>query len=356
MATSSNSARVFVAMSGGVDSSVAAALLVRAGHDVTGVTMRLLPGDDPVDGCCSLDGVRSAKRVCDVLGIPHYTMEFSDVFEREVIEPYCDEYAAGRTPNPCIACNDRVKFSELMRRVALQDADFLATGHYARIERDADGVPWLCRGTDPAKDQSYFLYRMTREQLDHTMFPLGELTKPEVREIARELGLPAAERPESQETCFVPDDDVRAFVRARRPDAFIPGDIVDESGEVVGSHDGVPGLTVGQRRGLGLPGPEKRFVCSIDAGSATVTVGPRSGLGCCEVLAGDAVWRGGEGPRRVSVRTRYRGPEPAATVEFIDGSLDVSFDEAADACAPGQALVCYDGDRVIGGGVIGIAS
>jgi len=349
-------ARVFVAMSGGVDSSVAAALLLREGHDVTGVTMRLLAGDDAVDGCCSLDGARSAKRVCDTLGIPHYTLEFADVFEREVIEPYCDEYAAGRTPNPCIACNDRVKFSELMRRVSLQDAEFLATGHYARLARDEGGTPWLARGVDTAKDQSYFLYRMTTEQLEHTLFPLGALTKPEVREIARSLGLSAAERPESQETCFVPGDDVRAFVRERRPEAFVAGEIVDDSGAVVGAHDGVPGFTVGQRRGLGLSGGERRFVCGLDTDNATVHVGPRSGLGCCEVLAGDAVWRGGEGPQRVSVRTRYRGPEPMATAELLEGNLDVSFDEAVDACAPGQAIVCYQGDRVVGGGVIGIAS
>ncbi len=349
-------ARIFVAMSGGVDSSVAAALLVREGHDVTGVTMRLLPGEDPVDGCCSADGARSAKRVCDTLGIPHYTLEFSDVFAREVIEPYCDEYAAGRTPNPCIACNDRVKFSELMRRVALQDAEFLATGHYARIVRDPDGTPWLARGLDAGKDQSYFLYRMTGEQLEHTLFPLGELTKPDVREIAREMGLVSAERPESQETCFVPGDDVRAFVRERRPDAFRPGEVLDETGTVIATHEGVPGITVGQRRGLGLPGPEKRFVCAIDAATATVTVAPKSTLGTTVVVADDVVWRGGAGPVRVTARVRYRGPEPCARAELLGDRLAVEFDASMDACAPGQAVVCYVGDRVIGGGVIGAAS
>lgn len=345
-------ARVFVAMSGGVDSSVAAALLLREGHDVTGVTMRLLDGDDAIDGCCSLDGVRSAKRVCDTLGIPHYTLEFSDVFEREVIEPYCDEYAAGRTPNPCIACNDRVKFSELMRRVALQDAEFLVTGHYARIERDDGGTPWLARGVDPAKDQSYFLYRMTQAQLDHTLFPLGGLTKPEVRDIARSLDLPAAERAESQETCFVPDDDVRSFVRERRPDAFRAGDVRDASGAVVGSHEGVPGLTIGQRRGLGISGDARTFVTAIDAESACVTVGPKVALAASRVVAGDVVWRGDDGPVRVTARVRYRGPEPAATAELRDGRLVVTFDDCVDAPAPGQALVCYDGDTVLGGGVI----
>jgi tRNA-uridine 2-sulfurtransferase len=348
--------RVFVAMSGGVDSSVAAALLVREGHDVTGVTMRLLPGEDAVDGCCSLDGARSAKRVCDALGIPHYTLEFADVFEREVIAPYCDEYAAGRTPNPCVACNDRVKFSELMRRVKLQDADFLATGHYARIERDDAGVPWLARGVDPGKDQSYFLYRMTAEQLGHTRFPVGGLTKAQVREIARTLDLPAAERPESQETCFVPGDDVRAFVRERRPESFVPGAIVDREGGIVGSHQGVPGLTVGQRRGLGVVAAERVFITGIDAATATVTVGDRELLAADRVVAEQVVWRGPTTAARVAAMIRYRGSAVPAIARLVDGDLEVVAETPFDAVAPGQSIVCYEGDRVIGGGVIREAS
>jgi tRNA-specific 2-thiouridylase len=346
-------------MSGGVDSSVAAALLVREGHDVTGVTMRLLRADDPTDGCCSLDGTRSAKSVCARLGIPHYTLEFSDVFEREVIEPYCDEYAAGRTPNPCVTCNERVKFSELMRRVALQDAEYLATGHYARIVRDGDGVPWLAKGADPAKDQSYFLYRLTGPQMEHTLFPLGGSTKVEVREIARTLGLPAAERPESQETCFVPGNDVRAFLRARRPEAFRAGRIVNGEGAVVGSHDGVPGLTIGQRRGLGVSvGDRDRvFVTGIDAERATVTVGPRVGLRATTIVADRAIWRGAEDrEERVTVRARYRGAETAGTARLVGGALHVGLDQPLEAPAPGQALVCYEGERVVGGGVIREAS
>jgi tRNA-specific 2-thiouridylase len=212
------------------------------------------------------------------------------------------------------------------------------------------------RGSDQAKDQSYFLYRMTSGQLENTLFPLGDLTKPEVRAIARKLGLPAAERPESQETCFVANDDVRGFVRARRPEAFRPGPVVDGAGRVVGAHDGVSGITVGQRRGLGLSGSDRVFVSAIDAGSATVTVGPREALACSKVLAGDVVWRGSEGPLRVSARVRYRGPEPAGEARRSAAGLEIRFDEAVDAPAPGQAIVCYDGSRVIGGGVIQEAS
>ncbi len=348
-------ARVFVAMSGGVDSSVAAALLAEQGHDVTGVTMRLLAGRDDFGSCCSAEGVRAARRVCDGLGLPHYALEFSNEFEREVIEPYCDEYAAGRTPNPCIACNDRVKFSELMRRVALQGAESLATGHYARVVTDRAGVRRLARGFDTAKDQSYFLYRMTPAQLDRTLFPVGGLTKPEVREFARSFGLPTAERPESQETCFVPRDDVRAFVRGRRPDAFVAGEIRDAEGAVVGAHDGVPGYTIGQRRGLRVTGPARTFVTGIDAGSATVTVGSKGSLAVRTVVTSDVVWRGSR-EQRVTARVRYRGPETAATATLSGDRLVVRFDEAVDAPAPGQALVCWDGDIVVGGGVIEEAS
>jgi tRNA-uridine 2-sulfurtransferase len=347
--------RVFVAMSGGVDSSTAAALLVEEGHDVTGVTMRLLSGDGP-DGCCSADGARSAKRVCAALGIPHYTLDFADMFDSWVVERYCDEYAAGRTPNPCVECNDRVKFTELMRRVMLQGADFLATGHYARIVRDEAGHPWLVRGVDPDKDQSYFLYRMTPAQMEHTLFPLGDLTKTEVRASARERGLASAERPESQESCFVPDGDVRGFVRTRRPGAFVAGQIVDGSGAVLGAHDGVPGITVGQRRGLGLGGAERRFVTGVDPATATVTVGPREATSARRVEATEAVWRGGPEPLRVTARARYRGAEPAATARLEGDRLVVEFDEEIDAAAPGQALVCYQGERVVGGGVVEEAS
>jgi tRNA-specific 2-thiouridylase len=347
-------ARVFVAMSGGVDSSTAAALLVESGHDVTGVTMRLLAGDGP-DGCCSADGSRAARRVCDAIGIPHYSLEMAAEFERHVITPYVDEYAAGRTPNPCIACNDRVKFDELMRRVMLQGADYLATGHYARVV-EAQGTRWLARGVDETKDQSYFLYRMTPSQLAHTLFPLGGLRKSEVRDIARAHGLPTAERPESQESCFVADGDVRAYLRSQRPEIFVPGDVVDGSGATVGAHDGVAGLTIGQRRGLGIGTREPLYVTRIDAVRAVVTVGPRTDAAACRLTASSAVWHGSAEDVRVTARVRYRGPEVAAVARSSGSRLSVVFDEAMDAPAPGQALVCYLEDRVLGGGVVEEAS
>lgn len=351
--TDKTMARVFVAMSGGVDSSTAAALLVEAGHDVTGVTMRLLAGEGP-DGCCSSDGARAAKRVCDVLAIPHYTLEFTEPFRRCVIDPYVNAYVAGRTPNPCIECNDRVKFSELWRRVSLQGGDLLATGHYARIV-ERSGRLWLARAADAAKDQSYFLYRMTSEQLARTGFPLSGLTKPEVRDIARSRGLPTAERPESQETCFVFDGDVRAFVRERRPAAFVRGEVRDRAGAVLGRHDGVPGFTIGQRRGLGVAGGSRLYVTETDVSTAVVTVDRVPERATC-VVASHAVWRGGEGDVEVTARVRYRGAEAAGVANHSSGRLTVTLHEEIDAPAPGQALVCYQDDLVVGGGVVEEAS
>jgi tRNA-uridine 2-sulfurtransferase len=345
-------ARVFVAMSGGVDSSVAAALVVRAGHDVTGVTMQLWPSGDAEGGCCSIDATRGAKRVCDFLGIPHYTLNFRDFFESAVVGPFCDAYAAGRTPNPCIACNDIVKFEELWRRAALQDADFLATGHYARVV-ERDGARWLRRGLDPSKDQSYFLYRMSANQLDRSLFPVGEMAKSDVRALAREIGLPTAERAESQEICFVPDDDVGAFLRQRRPEAFVAGDILDAGGATLGTHEGTPAFTIGQRRGLRIGGPDgRRYVTAIDAIARTVTVGGREDLRVSLVRAGDVAWRAADGTREADVQVRYRARPVKATVSVRDGLMTAELAEPVEGVAAGQALVAYDGDVVIGGGTI----
>ena len=349
-------ATVFVAMSGGVDSSVAAALLIRAGHDVTGVTMQLWPSGQDEGGCCSVDATRDAKRVCDSLGIPHYTLNFRDFFEAAVVEPFCDAYASGCTPNPCIVCNDVVKFEELWRRVELQGAEYLATGHYARIV-ERDGEMWLARGLDPGKDQSYFLYRMSALQLRHTLFPVGNLAKSEVRALARQFGLPTAERAESQEICFVPGDDVQAFLRERRPGAFVPGDILDMTGATVGAHMGTPSFTVGQRRGLGIGGGGgRRYVTAVDAAAATVSVGSRRDLRVTRVCAEDVVWRGGSDEQEADVVVRYRAMPVAATLSLTDGTLCAELHEPVEGVAAGQALVGYDGDVVIGGGVIREAS
>ncbi len=347
-------ARVWAAMSGGVDSSVAAALLVEAGHDVTGVTMRL-QGEDAPGGCCPSGSVRDAKRVCDLLGIPHYTLDMRDVFDSAVVEMFCEEYAAGRTPNPCIACNDSVKYGELLRRARLQDVDLLATGHYARISVDADGVAWLARAADRAKDQAYFLYRMTPEQLAHAAFPVGDLTKPDVRAQALARGLPTAMHAESQETCFVPDGDVRAFVRGRRPEAFEPGELVDGSGDVVGHHDGAVGFTIGQRKGTGVQRGTPAYVTQVLPGERRVVVGDRADLRVSTVWADHLAWRGGDAPRRVSGQVRYRGQEHRAIAGVEAGRLVVRFDSFVEAVAPGQAVVCRDGDIVLGGGEVGEA-
>jgi tRNA-specific 2-thiouridylase len=348
-------ARVFVAMSGGVDSSVAAALLIEQGHDVTGVTMQLWPSGDAEGGCCSVSAVRDAKRVCDLLGIAHYTLNFRDAFETEVVSEFARDYARGRTPNPCIVCNDRLKFSDLLARVSMQGAEYLATGHYARVIRDDDGAPWLARGADPAKDQSYFLYRLTPTQLGHVLFPVGEHMKPAVRAIAERIGLHVAEKPDSQEVCFASAGDHAQVVAARYPDALTPGDIVDATGVVVGRHSGVAGYTVGQRKGLGISAATPLYVLSIDAGSNRVVVGPRDELAVTRVEADKVIWRG-TSEEAVHAVVRYRMRPQTARASFRDDRLDVDFDDPLFGVAPGQAVVCYRDDVVIGGGTVTCAS
>ncbi len=357
-------ARVFVAMSGGVDSSVAAALLLEQGHDVTGVTMQLWPSSDEEGGCCSVSAVRDARRVCDLLGIAHYTLNYREVFEREVVEPFAREYEHGRTPNPCVVCNDRVKFADLLAKVSAQGAEFLATGHYARIVRDEQDVPWLARGVDPSKDQSYFLYRLTRAQMAHTLFPVGGLSKPEVRAIAERMGLPTASKAESQDICFATGGDHIPVVRKHAPAALLPGEIVDLEGAVVGTHEGIARYTVGQRKGIGIGGTgEPLYVIRVDAATNRVIVGPRSALETSAVIARDPIWRGGTpndsvpgGEERVEAAVRYRMAPVAATARVEAGELTVTFDSPLLGVSPGQAVVCYREDIVIGGGTTWSAS
>lgn len=350
-------ARVFAAMSGGVDSSVTAALLLEQGHDVTGVTMQLWPSSDDAGGCCSVSAVRDARRVCDLLGTPHYSLNYREQFEREVVIPFADEYAAGRTPNPCLVCNDRLKFSDLLGKVALQGADFLATGHYARISPGADGTRQLLRGVDSGKDQSYFLYRLTPAQLGATLFPVGELTKTQVREMALRIGLHVAEKPDSQEICFAEAGEHAEVVARLRPDAVAPGSIELIDGTVVGRHRGIAHYTVGQRKGLGVSAPEPLYVVAIDAIRNVVTVGPKTALSASSLTALDAVWRAARGVDvSVTAMVRYR-MTPVPAVARCDGErLEVVFQVPLDGIAPGQAVVCYTGDVCIGGGTIECAS
>jgi len=335
-------------MSGGVDSSVAAALLLEQGHAVEGVTMKLTAGL-----CCDIG---SAQEVCRQLGIAHRVLDLQEAFERTVVADFVDQYRAGRTPNPCIRCNEIIKFERLLSRARTGGFDRLATGHYARIARDPDGHPVLARGTDPDKDQSYFLYRLSREQLSSVLFPLGTFCKSDVRRLAAERGLHAAERPESQEICFIPGDDYRSFLRQRAPGAVRPGKMVLTDGTVVGSHDGVAFFTVGQRRGLGVAAGERLYVVRIDPGEDRVVLGRREELASVELRLAEMRYAAGSAPSapfRAEVRIRYRAaPVPATVHPAADGRARVVLDVPAAGVSPGQAAVLYDRDLVTGGGII----
>lgn len=350
-------ARVFVAMSGGVDSSVAAALMVEAGHQVTGITMELLPRGasgqrEELDSDLGVDAVESARRVAQVLGIPHMTWDLRGAFNREVISVFAKEYAAGRTPNPCIRCNDRIKFGVLLAESLEAGAELLVTGHYARIVRDASGAARLARGVDTAKDQSYFLYRLTSEQMEHVAFPLGELEKSDVKQIATRLGLPSAERAESQEVCFCAPGQHEALVVARIPGAGVAGRIVDEAGNVLGEHRGLAHYTVGQRKGLGISSTDPFYVTALDVAQNEVVVGPESSLAATHVEAAKAVWLPEYMEADVAIQTRYRMTPQRAHARRDGDVLEIDTETAIAGVAPGQAVVCYEGDVVAGGGVV----
>lgn len=344
-------------MSGGVDSAVAAAILLEQGHRVTGVTLQLWASHEEAGGCCSAAVVDDARRVCDLLGIPHLALEAHEVFEREVVAPFAAAYAAGTTPNPCVACNERIKFGWLLERALRSGADALATGHYARTVRGDDGRVWLGRGSDASKDQSYFLYRLSAEQLAHTIFPVGDLTKDAVRAMAERFGLPVARKAESQDTCFEVGGRYEHVIAEREPAALAPGEIVDEHGAVLGHHAGIARYTIGQRKGLGVGGGQPRYVVRLDAERNRVVVGERKDLVRTRVIVGDVVWREVCEPLRfVDAVVRYRMEPVRAQVCVRCGGLEVRLKEAVEGVAPGQHLVCYRGDVVVGGGVIACAS
>jgi tRNA-uridine 2-sulfurtransferase len=352
---------VLVAMSGGVDSSVAAALLVEQGYRVLGATMKTFCySETPSHArtCCGLDGIMDARRVADQLGIPHYVFDMEESFGKAVIDDFVDEYVAGRTPNPCVRCNSNTKIPDLLERGRMLGADRIATGHYARVRRDEEAGTALLRGLDPDKDQSYFLWGIPSVVLDAMVFPVGVLTKPEVRERARRLGLPTAEKPESQEICFVPTDDYTDFLAGRlgkdHP-ALSGGRLVDADGSVIGEHDGYARYTVGQRKGLGGGRGRRLYVLGVRPASNEVVVGDSAALLRTDVVLGDLNWvatppAAGD---RVTVRLRHRGALVAATVESSGRTeLQLHLESAQRAVTPGQSGAVYRGDQLLGGGRI----
>jgi tRNA-specific 2-thiouridylase len=371
------STRIVVGMSGGVDSSVAAALLVEQGWDVVGITLRVWPWREPEEArkrfgsCCSPETVDDARRVAGRLGIPYYLLNSEREFDRTVIDNFASEYRAGRTPVPCVVCNRDVKFGSLLRRARAWEAAAVATGHYARVRQDPQtGRSLLFRGRDPRKDQSDFLWPLVQSQLAAANFPVGDLTKDEVRAKARALGLPVADKPESMEICFIPDDDYRGFLRQRIPDAFRPGPIVDRTGRQLGEHGGLAAYTVGQRRGLGLASDRPLYVLALDPARNAVVVGEENALETERLLADEVNFIPFDWPQeeiRVTAKIRHSHTPAPAVVRPVAGSqaqpagpqaqpgerrVEVLFDAPQRAVTPGQSVVFYQGDLVVGGGII----
>jgi len=346
---------VLVAMSGGVDSSVAACLLAEAGYEVLGSHLRLVHGAELDHGCCGPGAERDAGEVADAAGFPFEVVDLTDVFEERVVSDYVAELGAGRTPNPCVRCNERIKFGAFLERARGLGVDFVATGHYVRTARDDRGYWRLYRGSDPAKDQSYVLHMLGQEELGRSLFPVGSLSKEKTREHARRFGLSVAGKPDSQELCFVPPGQAAAFAASRAPHLATEGEIVDPSGRVLGTHAGTYRYTIGQRRGLGVSTQDRSYVVDVDASSNRVVVGPAELLARRGLEAERVNWIAGRptGPFEADVKIRYRGDPAPAVVEPAGGhEARVEFRTPQRAVTPGQSVVFYAGDEVVGGGSI----
>jgi len=358
--TEKKKTRVIVGMSGGVDSSAAAALLLEQGYDVVGITLKLWPQDcvsRAEDKCCGPQAVTDARSVCHKLGIPYYLIDEAEDFQKQVINYFAEEYKAGRTPNPCVMCNEKLKFGTLIHRAQQLGGDYIATGHFARLEKSADGQRTLLKkGCDSRKDQSYFLFSLRQDQLSRAMFPLGEKTKQDTRDVARECNLKTSDKEESMEICFVPDKDYGKFLSTAKLVQKHRGEIINLQGQVLGQHDGIEFFTIGQRKGLGISSPKPLYVIELDPTNNRVIVGDESALDRDEFTVDRCNWIPFEKPPdeiEVSAKIRYNHPGTLATVtQLPNGGAKVKLHTPQRAITPGQACVFYDGDLVVGGGWI----